>query len=248
MLSVKPALVEPMKRRRKKKEGLQPGDAHIIKRSRLKKHPPLTKQQQQLVEEHMWIAKRLAYQARSITGGHTGCFTEDDLRSVASFALCVAATRFDPDLGWKFSTFAWSTVRGYIQHALRDFSRMVRIPRWIPGIREEVRELASKNYSFEEIGEMLDLDERQVIMCEESWNEIHISYDHTPDESRPREFTYEIDEAKTFVGQEVLKQIGTLPDSDIQLLLLHVEGEIESPEEQERAEALLSGLREILRG
>ncbi len=226
-----------------KKHGLQSGDMLPIRKDRRRKHPPLTKAQQKLVEEHRWIAGRLAHSAKCLTGGHTGCFTRDDLESVALFALCVAASRYDPTLGWKFSTYAWNTARGYIQHALRDFSRMVRVPRWIGGVREEVRTMLKQGYTYEEVSEALDMEHRHVLMCEESWREIHSSYDHTPDESRPREFVYEIDEVKTLIGSDMMKQLGDLPDSDIELLLMHVEGLTESDEEKEKAETLLEELR-----
>ena len=124
-----------------KENGLQPGDCLPAKKSRQRKYPPLTKAQQKLVEEHMWIAGRLAHSARRLTGGFTGCYTKDDLEGVAFLALCVAATRFQPELGWKFSTFAWGTARGWIQHALRDHSRIVKVPRWIAGVRQEVRDI-----------------------------------------------------------------------------------------------------------
>lgn len=227
--------------------GLQPGDILPEKKDRKKKYPPLTKAQQKLVEEHRWIAGRLAHSARSMTGGHTGCFTRDDLESVAFFALCVAATRYDPTLGWKFSTFAWNTARGYIQHALRDHSRMVRIPRWIVPIREDVKKMLADGASYEEVCEELGLTEQQVLMCEQSWQEIHSSYDHTPDEWRPREFVYEIDEAKTIVGKEVMIALGDLPDTDLNLLLSHVEGELEDPSELRRAEELLEFLRSLVK-
>lgn len=81
-------------------------------------------------------------------------------------------------------------------------------------------------------------------MCEESWQEIHSSYDHTPDDARPREFTYEIDEVKTMIGPDLMKQVGDLPDSDIRLLLLHVEGELETEEERKKAETLLEVIKE----
>lgn len=227
--------------------GLQPGDILPEKKDRKKKYPPLTRAQQKLVEEHRWIAGRLAHSARSMTGGHTGCFTRDDLESVAFFALCVAATRYDPTLGWKFSTFAWNTARGYIQHALRDHSRMVRIPRWIVPIREDVKKMLADGATYEEVCEELGLTEQQVLMCEQSWQEIHSSYDHTPDEWRPREFVYEIDEAKTIVGKEVMIALGDLPDSDLNLLLSHVEGELEDPSELKRAEELLEFLKSLIK-
>lgn len=230
------------------KHGLQPGDKLPKKKNRVKKYPPLTKAQQKLVEEHTWVAGRLAHSARTLTGGFTGCHTREDLESIAMFALCVAATRYDESLGWKFSTFAWNTARGWIQHALRDHSRMVKIPRWVSGVRDEVRDLAVKGLTYDEIAEELGLDERQVIMCEESWQEIHASYDHTPDESRPKEFTYEIDEVKTMLGPSVFEQVGDLGDADIRLLLLHVEGLTETEDEKDRAEILLENLRSIIGG
>ena len=226
--------------------GLQPGDKLPKRRSRQKTYTPLTKYQQKLVEEHLWVAGRLAHSAKSLTGGFTGCYTREDLESVAFFALCVAATRYKPELGWKFSTFAWSTCRGWIQHALRDYSRMVKVPRWIAGVRNEVKALAKTGMTYSEIAEELGLDEDQVAMCEESWQEIHSSYDHSPDDSRPKEFTYEIDEVKAMIGVEVFEKVGDLNDADIKLLLLHVEGLLETDEEKDRAESLLDRLKELL--
>lgn len=242
MLNVKPVRAKL----KMSKHGLQPGDKLPNKRSRQKQYPKLTKVQQKLVEEHLWVAGRLAHSARTLTGGFTGCYTKEDLESVALFALCVAATRYKPELGWKFSTYAWTTCRGWIQHALRDHSRLVRIPRWIGGIRKDVRELAKKGLTYEEIAEELDLDLHQVIQCEESWQEIHSSYDHTPDDSRPKEFTYQIDEVKAMIGPHIFKQIGDFPDEDIKLLLLHVDGQLETEEEKDRAETLLEKIRALL--
>ncbi len=231
-----------------KKHGLQSGDMLPIRKDRRKKYPPLTKAQQKLVEEHRWIAGRLAHSAKCLTGGHTGCFTRDDLESVGLFALCVAASRYDASLGWKFSTYAWNTARGYIQHALRDSSRMVRVPRWIGGVHEEVRTMLKQGYSYDEVSEALDIDYKHVLMCEESWREIHSSYDHTPDESRTREFIYEVDEVRAMLGAEVFEEVGDLTDGEIELMLLHVEGQLETDKEKEQAENLMERLKEIVGG
>jgi len=227
-------------------QGLQPGDKLPSNRRKFKRYPPLTKEQQKLVEEHRWIAGRLAHRAKSMTSGHTGCYTRDDLESVALFALCIAATRYDPNMGWKFSTFAWGTARGWIQHALRDFSRMVRIPRWIGCTREDVKDMLNAGATYEEIEAELGLDSNQILMCEQSWQEIHSSYDYTPDEGRSKEFIYEIDEIKTMLGPEVFEKVGDLNDNDIKLMLLHVEGELESEDEKERADQLLSKLKAVV--
>lgn len=101
--------------------------------------------------------------------------------------------------------------------------------------------------SYDEISEELGLTDQQILMCEQSWQEIHSSYDHTPDEWRPREFVYELDEAKTIIGRDVLMALGDLPDSDLQLLLRHVEGELEDPSEVERADELMRALKSLVR-
>lgn len=236
------------KRVKMPKQGLQPGDKLPNKRSRLKKYPQLNKAQQKLVEEHLWVAGRLAHSARTLTGGFTGCYTREDLESVALFALCVAATRYKPELGWKFSTYAWTTCRGWIQHALRDHSRMVRVPRWIAGVRQEVRDMVARGCSLEDISDELGLDERQITMCEESWQDIHYSYDYTPDEARTREFIYEIDEVRAHLGTDIMKKVGDLNDKDIRNLLLHVEGELESEEERKEAERIIHEIRKAIGG
>lgn len=241
--NVKPALVKYTMNK-----GLQPGDWLPKRKSRVKQYPKLTKEQQLLVEGHLWIAGRLAHSAKSLTGGATGCFTREDIESVALMALCVAATRFDPALGWKFSTYAWNTARGWIQHALRDHSRMVRVPRWIAGIRQEVRDMVARGCDFDEISEELGLDESQILMCENSWQDVHYSYDHTAEDSPRREFVYEIDEIKSHLGSDIMKKVGDLDDKDIKNLLLHVEGELESEEEKEEAERIISEIRKAVSG
>ena len=120
---------------------------------------------------------------------------------------------------------------------------MVKMPRWIPGIRQEVRDLIKQGLSYSEVADELGLDEKQVVQCEESWQEIHSSYDHTPDEARPKEFIYEVDEVKALLGPEVFERVGDMQDSDIHALLLHVEGELETKEEKERADKMLDDLR-----
>ena len=72
--------------------GLQPG-MEIEKRPRKKKkHGELTKKQQKLVEEHLWVAGRLAYSAICRTGNQTGCFTYDDLNRRPLCVVCCGYT------------------------------------------------------------------------------------------------------------------------------------------------------------
>ena len=175
-------------------------------RRRHKRYPALTPEQQNLVAEHKWISGRLAYGAKCQTGGHTGSLTREDLESIANFALCVAATRYRPDMGVKYSTYAWNTARGYIQHALRDYSRMVRTPRWIANYKNQVSALIQEGKTYKEIAEILDLDEVKVMHCELSTNNYHVSYDSSPEDWVTPQFVYNFEEHK-----EATKDVANAP-------------------------------------
>jgi len=218
-------------------------------RRRYKKHPTLTLEQQKLVEEHKWIAGRLAHGAKCLTGGHTGSMTREDLESVAYFALCVAATRYKPELNIKYSTYAWNTARGYIQHALRDYSRMVRTPRWIANYKNRVTELLAEGKSYKEVSEILNIDESKINYCELSANNYHISYDSTPEDWVSPEFVYDFDEHKaTLLSPELITHIRELSDAEMKMLMQYIDGAPISEEEREWAAEKFFELRGVAHG
>ena len=212
-----------------------------------KRHPPLTREQQRLVAEHAWIAGRLAHRARGLTGGTTGCLTRDDLEAIANFALCVAATRHDPSKGVKYSTYAWATARGYIQHALRDQSRMVRTPRWVANHKNKVDEMLKEGKSYSEIAKELGIDEDRVIMCDMSNFNYHISYDSQPEDWATKEFVY-IEDVEYVLSKELRKAMSSLTDAEISMILKYTEGQSSSEEEQEWAADKLWELQSIAYG
>ena len=218
-------------------------------RRRYKKHPTLTPEQQKLVEDHKWIAGRLAHGAKCLTGGHTGSMTSEDLESVAYFALCVAATRYKPELNIKYSTYAWNTARGYIQHALRDYSRMVRTPRWIANYKNRVTELLAEGKSYKEVSEILNIDESKINYCELSANNYHISYDSTPEDWVSPEFVYDFDEHKaTLLSPELITHIRELSDAEMKMLMQYIDGAPISEEEREWAAEKFFELRGVAHG
>ena len=218
-------------------------------RRRHKKYPGLTPEQQALVEEHKWISGRLAYGAKCLTGGHTGSLTREDLESIANFALCVAATRYRTDMNVKYSTYAWNTARGYIQHALRDYSRMVRTPRWIANYKNRVSELASEGRTYKEIADILGLDESKVLNCEMSSNNYHVSYDSSPDDWVTPEFVYDFEEHKaTLLSPELIAQIRLLTEAEMTMLMKYIEGATVSAEEHEWAAEKFFELQGIAHG
>jgi DNA-directed RNA polymerase specialized sigma subunit len=218
-------------------------------RRRYKKYPGLTPEQQALVEEHKWIAGRLAHGAKCLTGGHTGSLTRDDLESIANFALCVAATRYNPDMRVKYSTYAWNTARGYIQHALRDYSRMVRTPRWIASYQNQVSDLMSDGKNYREIAEILSIDETKVLNCEMSANNYHVSYDSSPEDWVTPEFVYNFEEHKaTLLSPELISQIRKLSDAEMKMLMQYIDEAPISDEEREWAAEKFFELQSVAHG
>jgi hypothetical protein len=205
-------------------------------RRRYKRYPPLSLEQQRLVEEHRWIAGRLAHSAKCLTGGHTGALTKEDLESVALFAICVAATRFNVSLGFKFSTYAWNTARGYIQHALRDISRMVRTPRDIDPYKKEVFQMLQEGKSYREISIALEIDESKVLICETSSQNYHVSYDSSPEDWVSPEFIYNDDEVKSsLLSQGLTERMKELSDAEMGILMKYIDDIPLSEEEREFA-------------
>jgi DNA-directed RNA polymerase specialized sigma subunit len=220
-----------------------------MSRRRYKKYPELTREQQALVAEHKWIAGRLAHGAKCLTGGHTGSLTRDDLESIANFALCVAATRYKPEMNVKYSTYAWNTARGYIQHALRDYSRMVRTPRWIANYKNQVSELVAEGKTYKEIAEVLGLDETKVMHCELSTNNYHVSYDSSPEDWCTPEFVYNFDEHKaTLLSPELITLIRELTDAEMTMLMRYIDGNPASEEESEWAAERFYELQNVAHG
>jgi RNA polymerase sigma-B factor len=78
-----------------------------------------------LITEHLGLAEYLA--RRFADRGESS----DDLRQAASLALVKAADRFDPTLGFEFSTFATRTIVGELKHHFRDHGWAVRAPRHV---------------------------------------------------------------------------------------------------------------------
>jgi DNA-directed RNA polymerase specialized sigma subunit len=220
-----------------------------MSRRRYKKYPELTREQQAMVAEHKWIAGRLAHGAKCLTGGHTGSLTRDDLESIANFALCVAATRYRPEMNVKYSTYAWNTARGYIQHALRDYSRMVRTPRWIANYKNQVSELVAEGKTYKEIAEVLGLDESKVMHCELSTTNYHVSYDSSPEDWVTPEFVYNFDEHKaTLLSPELIALIRELTDAEMTMLMRYIDGNPSSEEESEWAAERFYELQNVAHG
>lgn len=220
-----------------------------MKKRRYKSYPGLSRDQQALVAEHKWIAGRLAYSAQCLTGGYTGSLTKEDLESVANFALCVAATKYDPSKEVKFSTFAWTFARGYIQHALRDHSRLVKTPRWVAKYKNQVDKMLREKFSYGEISKILGIPEHKVVMVEMTTYNYHVSYDSNPEDWVSREFIFNDDDVKPYIASpELINGIRGLNEAELAIMGKYLDGKDIPQADKEWASEKFSELHSIAHG
>ncbi|MCW5939784.1 MAG: sigma-70 family RNA polymerase sigma factor [Fimbriimonadaceae bacterium] len=67
----------------------------------------------------------------------------EDLAQVGYIGLLNALSKFDPQAGVKFATYATHLVAGEIKHYLRDKSQMIRHPAWIQEMRHRLTKAAT---------------------------------------------------------------------------------------------------------
>lgn len=91
-----------------------------------------------LVEEHLGLAEAMArrYDRRGVPF--------DDLVQVATIGLLKAVTRFDPDHGAAFSSFAVPTILGELRHHFRDHGWTVNVPRRLQELRHRADATAER--------------------------------------------------------------------------------------------------------
>lgn len=84
---------------------------------------PLTVAQQALVEAHRgWAVGRILDRYR-----FTWRREPDELRAIALYALVIAASRFDPQVGVAFTTYAQHVISGHVRDERR---RLMRLEGW----------------------------------------------------------------------------------------------------------------------
>ena len=70
----------------------------------------------------------------------------EDLEQVASMALLKALERFEPERGYRFSTYAIPTITGDLRNHLRDRTGLMRTPR---DMRQRLHQLSREQEAFE---------------------------------------------------------------------------------------------------
>ncbi|MDE5766811.1 MAG: sigma-70 family RNA polymerase sigma factor, partial [Clostridia bacterium] len=94
----------------------------------------------ELIENYMYVAQILAkkFAGRGVD--------YDDLLQIASEALISGVEKFDPDLGYMFTTYVTPTITGIIRNYFRDYSRSVRVPRKLYALSAKVKAAVNEFY------------------------------------------------------------------------------------------------------
>jgi RNA polymerase sigma-B factor len=127
------------------------------------------------------IVRRFEPLARSVARRyHARGEPLEDLTQVAMVGLLKAISRFDPDRGFAFTSFATPTMLGELKRYFRDSGWAVHVPR---GVKERALELASvtdqlssklgRSPSLEELAEALDATEEQTLDAIEAYHARH---------------------------------------------------------------------------
>ena len=116
----------------------------------------------QLVEGYLPLCRTIARKFRG-----QGVETED-LEQVAAIALMKAIERFEPERGFKFTTFAMPTIAGEVRNHIRDKGGAIRVN----------RDTRSRLYQLHKVTERLT----QELQREPSLKEIAAAMAVTPDE------------------------------------------------------------------
>jgi RNA polymerase sigma-B factor len=106
----------------------------------------------------------------------------EDLTQVAMVGLLKAISRFDPDRGFAFSSYATPTMLGELKRYFRDSGWAVHVPR---GVKERALELAStteelsaklgRSPSLAELADALQISEEQTLEAIEAYHARHTS-------------------------------------------------------------------------
>ena len=127
-----------------------------------------------IVEQHYYLAEILA---RKYTGRG---IDYDDLFQVATYGLMLAVSRFDPDKGSHFLSYATPTVIGEIKKYFRDTMWSLKVPRRLKEI--SIRILEAKEALHEEFGfipTISDLSQYLVVSEEEILEALESSLAYT---------------------------------------------------------------------
>jgi RNA polymerase sigma-B factor len=207
-----------------------------------------------LVEAHCRLAEGLARRM-----GSRGSDSIEDMVQVAYLALVKAIDRFDPELGYQFSTYAARAIMGELKRHLRDHSWSMRPSRGVHDLYleaeaavDELTQELGRSPTCAEIAARVGADEERVLEATEAgWQRRSRSLDRPvgPDGMELSELVGENDEA--FVQLEGRLLLETLfprvDDQARRVLALRFGGDLSQAEIARRLELSQMNISRILR-
>ena len=196
----------------------------------------------QLALDYLPLARQLAHRY----GGRGQRL--DDLIQVASLGLVRAASRFDPELGTEFHSFAVPTILGELRRHFRDHAWAARVPRSlqemtlkVQRVTDELRSTQGHDPTPAEIAAHLGLLEEEVLQAMQARGEAMSSksLDHPMGEDGDEAFgdlVGELDPDMEYVeSREAIRTaLAQLPEREREILLMRFYGEYTQSEIAER--------------
>lgn len=107
-----------------------------------------------------------------IRNGLSAQYNAGDLMQEGIMALIRAAEKFEPDRGWKFSTYAMYWVRASVKRSQVYQSRIIQVPqrlsenhKRLKRLEKEIIASTGKRPTMRELGALAGMSEEQVIKC-----------------------------------------------------------------------------------
>jgi len=121
------------------------------------------------------IAKKYHHALRGASGGVGTILTFQDLIQEGNLGLMEAAERFEPERGFRFSTYATWWVRQRILRSISDYSRVIRLPahvhamlRKINRVKKDMEQQIGRTPSAPELAHTLEISVDKLLMYTDS--------------------------------------------------------------------------------
>ena len=163
-----------------------------------------------LIENYMYVAEILAkkFAGRGVD--------YDDLVQIASEGLISGVEKFNPDLGYQFTTYVTPTITGLIRNYFRDFSQSVRVPRKLYALNARVREAANTYYqqngvkpTVKQLCDMLGESEESILEAMECRSPISLDATVKNDEGEAPVYDFIADDKAPFENFEDAETLRT---------------------------------------
>lgn len=177
-----------------------------------------------------------------IRNGLSAQYNAGDLMQEGILALIRAAEKFEPDRGWKFSTYAMYWVRASVKRSQVYQSRIITVPqrlyenhKRLLRVERELRTALGRNPTRKELGDATGMSETQVNRCFRAMEQRCFSLDQEIANTRKplsgdvnKETLIELVESKTDDRENNKEKLDYLRESLIDTLNRHL-----SPDEVE---------------